>query len=93
MELEKDLIGEILLQVEASPDPMCLVDLSIPDHSQEETAYHVQIMDEAGFVEALDLTSMSDYDWRRGGLPMTAASSSIRYWMARRGASPRRQQR
>jgi hypothetical protein len=41
-----------------------MVNLSIPDHSQEEIAYHVQILDEAGFIEALNLTTMSGYDWR-----------------------------
>jgi hypothetical protein len=64
MKLDKDLVREILLQVEASPDPMEMVNLSIPDHSQEEIAYHVQILDEAGFIEALNLTTMSGYDWR-----------------------------
>ena len=64
MKLDKDLVREILLQVEASPEPMAMVELNIPDHSQEEIAYHVQILDEAGFIEALDLTTMADYDWR-----------------------------
>jgi hypothetical protein len=64
MKLDKDLVREILLQVETSPDPMEMVNLSIPDHSQEEIAYHVQILDEAGFIEALNLTTMSGYDWR-----------------------------
>ncbi len=64
MKLDKDLVQEILLQVEASPDPMGLVDLTLPDHLEEEIAYHVQILDEAGFIEALDLTTMDGYDWR-----------------------------
>lgn len=64
MKLDKDLVREILLQVEASPDPMGIVDLTISDHEQDEIAYHVQILDEAGLIEALDLTTMSDYDWR-----------------------------
>ena len=64
MKLDKDLVREILLQVEASPDPMAMVEIIAPDHSQEEIAYHVQILDEAGFIEALNLSSMSGYDWR-----------------------------
>jgi hypothetical protein len=64
MKLDKDLVREILLQVEASPDPMAMVEITAPDHSQEEIAYHVQILDEGGLLEALDLTTMADYDWR-----------------------------
>ena len=64
MKLDKDLVREILLQVEASPEPMGWVEVSVADHSQEEIAYHVQILDEAGFVEAIDLTTTDGYDWR-----------------------------
>lgn len=64
MKLDKDLVREILLQVEASPDPREWIDLNISGHSQEEIAYHVEILDEAGFIEAQNLSSMSGYDWR-----------------------------
>jgi len=67
MKLDKDLVREILLQVEASPDPMEMVNLSIPDHSQEEIAYHVQILDEAGFIEALNLRQCPVTIGDRGG--------------------------
>lgn len=64
MKLEKELVREILLQVEASSDPMGWVEVTVPGHSEEEIAYHVEILDEAGFIEAQDLTTMSGYDWR-----------------------------
>jgi hypothetical protein len=64
MKLDKELVREILLQVEASPEPTGWVDLTVDGHSQEEIAYHVQILDDAGFLEAEDLTSSSGYDWR-----------------------------
>ena len=40
------------------------VEVTVPGHSEEEIAYHVEILDEAGFIEAQDLTTMSGYDWR-----------------------------
>lgn len=64
MKLDKDLVREILLQVEVSPEPRGWVDLNISGHTEEEIAYHVEILDEAGFIEAQDLSSMSGYDWR-----------------------------
>ena len=64
MKLDKDLVREILLQVEASPEPREWIVLNISGHNQEEIAYHVEILDEAGFIEAQDLSSTSGYDWR-----------------------------
>jgi hypothetical protein len=64
MKLDKDLVREILLQVEAYPHPMGWVELSVPGHSAEEIAHHVELLDEAEFIEAQDLTTMDGYDWR-----------------------------
>ena len=64
MKLDKDLVREILLQVEASPDPQGWIDVAVEGHSREDFAYHVQILDEAGFIEAYELTTMDGYDWR-----------------------------
>ena len=64
MKLNKDLMREILLQIEASPNPMGWVDISIPEHTEEEIAHHIQLLHEAGFVEADDVTTLSGYDWR-----------------------------
>jgi hypothetical protein len=64
MKLDKDLVREILLQVEAYPHPMGWVELNVPGHSAEEIAHHIELLDEAGFVEADDLTDTDGYDWR-----------------------------
>jgi len=64
MKRDKDLVREILLQVEAYPHPMGWVELNVSGHSAEEIARHVELLDEAGFVEADDLTDTSGYDWR-----------------------------
>jgi hypothetical protein len=43
---------------------MCDNPTRILTGGEEEIAYHVQILDEGGLLEALDLTTMADYDWR-----------------------------
>jgi hypothetical protein len=48
MKLDKDLVREILLQVEAYPHPMGWVEVSVPGHSAEEIAHHVELLGEAG---------------------------------------------
>lgn len=66
MKLDKDLVREILLQVEAYPHPVGWVELSVAGHSFEEIAHHVELLNEAGFVEADNATvaGLNGYDWR-----------------------------
>ena len=64
MKLDKDLVREILLQIEACPTPMGFVELNIPEHNHENVSYHVELLNEAGFIEAYDLTTLDGYDWR-----------------------------
>jgi len=65
MRFEKDMVREILLAIEASDtDPRELINLEIPGRSSEEVAYHVQLLAEAGFIEAQELSDMGCYDWR-----------------------------
>lgn len=65
MKLDKDLVREILLAIEDSDKtPDSWIDLAIEDHTDEEVAYHVMLLHEAGFIVAQDLCSMSDFDWR-----------------------------
>jgi hypothetical protein len=65
MKLDKDLVREVLLAVEADAgDPRAWVEMDIPGHDYLEVAYHIQILDEAGFLEAEDLGSHDGYAWR-----------------------------
>ncbi|WP_456293247.1 DUF2513 domain-containing protein [Pseudomonas sp. AK106] len=65
MKLDKDLVREILLAIEASTKtPDSWIDLAIEGHSEDEVSYHVMLLHEARFIEAQDLCSMSDFDWR-----------------------------
>jgi hypothetical protein len=72
MKLDKDLVREILLKLEADQsDPRDLVPLEITGHSQLEIAYHVHLLADAGFLEALDLGSFDGYDWQPKHLTYT----------------------
>jgi len=64
MKREMDSVREILLQIEAYDQPRGWVTLTVPSHTAKEIAYHVQILDEAGFIEADNLSDTSGYDWQ-----------------------------
>ena len=64
MKRDKELMREILLRIEASPSPVGFVEIDIPKHAQIEVSQHVELLSEAGFIEAYDLTTMDSYDWR-----------------------------
>lgn len=65
MRLNKELVREILLEVEASDtSPRSWINLSSEGHGEEVIAYHVMLLDEAGLLVAQDLSSMSRFDWR-----------------------------
>jgi hypothetical protein len=65
MKFDKDVVRKILLAIEASDEePGGLIDIEIPGKSQVEIAYHIQLLDEAGFIEAENLGNMDNYDWR-----------------------------
>ena len=65
MKLENDVVREILLAIEINDeDPRGWVELSIPGRTPQQVAYHVQLLAEAGFIEAQDLSSSNIYDWR-----------------------------
>jgi hypothetical protein len=64
MKLDKDLIRSVLLAVESYNAPRGWVMIEVHGHTDEEIAYHVEILAEAGFIEADNLSSLSSYDWR-----------------------------
>ncbi len=65
MKLDKDLVRDILLAVEAyKGDPREWKDIRIESKDREEIAYHACILAEAGLLEAEDLSSPDGYDWR-----------------------------
>ncbi|WP_085810979.1 DUF2513 domain-containing protein [Sphingomonas sp. TZW2008] len=67
MKLDKDLIRDILLAVEASDhDPRGFMELEIEGRTRAELSYHVKILDDAGFLEAEDLSTLGPdgFEWQ-----------------------------
>ncbi|WP_339502768.1 DUF2513 domain-containing protein [Pseudomonas silesiensis] len=61
MKLDKDLVREILLAVEASKnDPKEGIDLVLKDRSPREISYHVLLLTEAGFVLSQDAAYLAN---------------------------------
>ena len=63
MKLDKDLIRDILLAIEERETPNLPFKLSIPERTDVEVSYHVQILEEAGLLVALERTTMSSHGW------------------------------
>ncbi len=63
MKLDKDLVREILLAVEAYDEPEGLITLDVPGHSAEMVAYHVMLLAEADLLVALDTGGISRFNW------------------------------
>ena len=64
MRRDMDLVRQILLKMEAMPTSGGWHDIHIEGHSEEEIVYHVQLMHEAGLIEAIDLSSHDGIAWR-----------------------------
>jgi hypothetical protein len=64
MKRDMDLIRQILFKMEELPMTGGWYDIEIDGHSRDEIIYHVRLMDEAGLIEAQDLTTLTSIDWR-----------------------------
>jgi hypothetical protein len=64
MRLDMDLARQILLEIEKFPKASGPVPLDMPGRDPEEVAYHVKMMSQAGLVEALDLSTLGDFEWQ-----------------------------
>jgi hypothetical protein len=64
MKLDKDLVREILLAIEAYDEPEGLIELHIDDRSPEEISYHVRLLDEAGLLAALNTGGLDHFRWQ-----------------------------
>jgi hypothetical protein len=61
MQLDKDLVREILLAVEASDhSPEEGITLSLENRTPQEVSYHVMLLSEAGFIIGQDASFMED---------------------------------
>lgn len=64
MKLDKDLVRDILLAIEAYDEPEGLIELHIDDRSPEEISYHVRLLDEAGLLAALNTGGLDHFRWQ-----------------------------
>ncbi|QHG68185.1 DUF2513 domain-containing protein [Pseudomonas putida] len=64
MKLDKDLVREILLAVEAHDKPDRWISLQISERSDVETSYHVMLLAEAGFLKADNVGGMNSFEWQ-----------------------------
>jgi DNA-binding transcriptional ArsR family regulator len=59
-----DLCREILRRLEALPDPDNFDPIEIDGQPPETVSYHIRLLWEAGFIDAHDVRTMGDYDYR-----------------------------
>ena len=64
MKRDMELIRTILLEIERQPFPAGWYDLSIPSRPEEEISGHVMLLQDAGFIEAINLSSSNGVCWR-----------------------------
>ena len=63
MKRDIDLIKEILTEIEESNAPSDIIEIDIPDRSQEEISYHIMLIYQAGLLEAEDVSGTNSYKW------------------------------
>lgn len=64
MKLDKDLMRDILLAVEAHPEASAShIPLDLPAHDAEVISYHVMLLDEGGFLKAMDVSDKTQLEW------------------------------
>ena len=66
-----DLIRSILQKVEQDEDPSGLhKEINIEGYNQNQTSYHIKLLDDAGLLEAMDVSSMGKdrFRWWPGSL-------------------------
>jgi hypothetical protein len=64
MKRDMDLVREVLLKVEELPFDGGFHDVAVDGRTDEEIYYHVMLLDEAGFIEAMNLTTNDGVCWK-----------------------------
>lgn len=64
MKRNMDLIREILMQIEERQHNIEFAPLEIEGHSEEEMSHHIMLLDEAGLIQAEDLSAFGGHEWR-----------------------------
>lgn len=64
MKRDMSLIRAVLIEVEKLPDDDHFYDISVAGFTESEISNHVRLLDEAGFVEAQDLSAIDSVCWK-----------------------------
>jgi len=64
MKRDMDLVRKILLELEDTPYELGGFDLELEGYSPDQISYHVMLLNEAGLIEANDLSNLSRTEWR-----------------------------
>lgn len=71
MKLDKELVREILLAVEAHDEAHGWMELAIEGRTAKEVSYHVMLLDEAGFLSGISLGGINHFEWQPKRLTYT----------------------
>lgn len=63
MKLDKDLVRDVLLALEAHDKPDCWLAIELPGKSDVEVSYHVMLLAEAGMLKAHNVGSDDGFGW------------------------------
>ncbi|MFG0323712.1 DUF2513 domain-containing protein [Pseudomonas sp. zjy_15] len=63
MKLDKELVRDVLLAVEAHDEPDRWLAIKIPGKSDIEVSYHIMLLAEAGMLKADDVGSHDGFEW------------------------------
>lgn len=64
MKRNMDLVRQLLLKVEELPFGGGFHDVTVEGRTEDEISYHIMLLHEAGFVEAIDLTTLGGISWK-----------------------------
>jgi DNA-binding PadR family transcriptional regulator len=59
MQRDMDLVRELLLRIESSPNARG-EEITIPGRSAGEVGYHLKLLEEAGFIDGIDVEAWDD---------------------------------
>jgi hypothetical protein len=64
MKRDMNLIRAVLIETEKLPDDDAMHDIAVQGFTEAEISNHVRLSDEAGFIDAEDLTTLSGVCWK-----------------------------
>lgn len=64
MKRDMELIRQVMIEIEKNPDPMQPIEIHIAGFSDLEVSYHVMLLAEHGFVEAINFTTHDGFEWQ-----------------------------